>query len=80
MPTEGALRGGETEIGAGASSIGRTERMRDREGARHAGSCPHAHKYPAEVGGVECGGLHQRQECDPYGPAFLEARKELRGP
>jgi len=80
MPKKAVIRGGEEEIGTGVSSTGRTEGMSDRGGAHHAGSRSHAHKHTAEVGGFECGGLYQGQECDPCGLAFLEAREELRGP
>jgi len=80
MPKKTVIWGSEKEIGAGVSNTGGTEGMPDRGGAHHAGSRSHAHKHTAEVGGIECSGVYQGQECDPCSPAFLEANEELRGP
>jgi hypothetical protein len=32
----------------------------------------------AEIGGIECGGIHQGQECNSRGEALFEARAKLR--
>ena len=60
VPKKTVIRGGEEEIGVGVSSTGGTEGVSGGGGAYHAGSCPHAHKHSAEVGGIERDGLHQR--------------------
>ncbi len=80
VPTKGAFWGGAEDLGNGVSAVGRTQRVSGRRGAHHARSRPHAHKHPAEAGGIKRGGVYQRQECDPRGPAFFEKGEELRRP
>src|SRR5258708_19796603 len=52
--------------------------MLDRRRACHAGSRAHVDQCAAEIGGIECGGIHQGQECDSRGEALFEARAKLR--
>lgn len=69
--------GGEAGIGRGVSPIGPAKGVRDRGGAFAARSGAPAAADPAEAGGLERGGVFERQERDPRGPAFFEAGKEL---
>ena len=74
-----ALRGGEETPWRGVPPACGAKGVQDRGGTYHAGSRPHADQRAAETGGIERGGLHQRQECDPCGEALFETRTQLCG-
>lgn len=78
ISSQEALRGIEERTWGGVSKIGKTKGVRNRGGAHHGGSCPHADQRAAEVGGIERDRIYQGQECDPCGEALSEKRAQLR--
>ena len=52
--------------------------MLDRIRACHAGSRAHVDQCAAEIGGIEPGGINQRQECDSRGEALFKERAKFR--
>ena len=77
VSAEAVVWGGETKFRGGVSPIGGAEAEPDRGRAFEAGSRAHVDQHSAEVGGVECGWLSERKECDPHSAALPEAGEEL---
>jgi len=75
-----ALRGDQKGTGRSIPPVSRPQGTLDRRGAHYAGSWPYAAERAAETGGVECGGIYQRQKCNPYREALYEAGEKLRRP
>src|SRR6266481_3478042 len=53
--------------------------MLDRRRACHAGSRAHVDQCAAEIGGIERRGIHQGQERDSRGEAFLRRERNYTG-
>lgn len=76
---ENALRGNQGASRGNIPHAGTSQGVLDRGGAHHARPRAYAAERASEAGGVQCRGLHQRQECNPRCTALPEARKKLRG-
>lgn len=63
----------------GVSPLGGAEGKSGGGRSLDAGSCAHDAADTAEVCSVAGGGLHQRQERDPFGSGVWRAQAELRG-
>jgi hypothetical protein len=78
MPAEGAVCAVATGLGAGVSGFGGAEGVQSGGGASDARPRAHAAERAAEVFGIECDGVYQREERDPHRAGVCWSTKELR--